>query len=638
MKIYSVFLLLFFSFTVPNTLEQDKSYEFNEVLKNKNQDYFSLEKLNNITFKQLTNFQIDCVTSDYKIGNIYALNRLGVHYREEGKYKKALKYHSEALVICKKNSFIGPQMVTLNLAANVYKKQEDIKNALYNYQSVIFLYKQLETKSVNNKISLSVAENSLGNIYVALKQYKLGIKQFTKALKIQESTKNLRGLAINYQNIGEAYENLKLYNKATRNYKKSLTYNEKLKSDLSKVICKNGLASVSIKKGDYNKALAILEEIYPIAKKLKNEYYTAETLSNLGWVQLKLNDYKTSLINLNKALVITEKLGVRKLLHINIFNHLSELYLKKEDHERSYFYYKKAVEEEKKTIGQRNDIYISDLISKYELQSKTNAFSELQNETKIKSLQLERNKNVLIITLITIALLGSALYFLNRQNSLKNQQKILLLEQQALQSQMNPHFVFNALNSIKLYIINNEQKNAVYYLNKFSKLIRNILEVSKVKEVSLKEELSTMNLYMTIENIRFDNSIEYVEEIHPGLNTDTIKLPPLVLQPFIENSIWHGLSSKEGEKKIIISAKVKYKNVVEVNITDTGVGRKTAGDIKAKKSLKRKSVGVDLTKERLITHCKQFEDKFSLEYIDLEDKQGNPKGTTVCLQIPYAKK
>ena len=217
---------------------------------------------------------------------------------------------------------------------------------------------------------------------------------------------------------------------------------------------------------------------------------------------------------------------------------------------------------------------------------------------------------------------------------LTNEQKILLLEQQALQTQMNPHFIFNALNSIKLYIINNEQKNAVYYLNKFSKLIRNILDVSKIKEVALKEELNTMDLYMSIENIRFNNEINYIVDVDKKVNTDTIKVPPLILQPFLENAIWHGLSSKKGVKKINLLVRKISSSLLEVTIEDNGIGRYAAGAIKKEKSLKRKSIGIDLTKERLKTFANDYSGDCSVIYTDLKDKDNKPTGTKVSLVFP----
>ena len=153
----------------------------------------------------------------------------------------------------------------------------------------------------------------------------------------------------------------------------------------------------------------------------------------------------------------------------------------------------------------------------------------------------------------------------------------------SLHNQMNPHFIFNALNSIKHYIINNESKNATHYLNKFSKLIRKILEASASKEISLQEELETMDLYMTIENIRFSNAIEFSINVDEHLNLKSVKVPPLVLQPFLENSIWHGLSSKKNNKNILLSIERISADYIQIFIEDNGIGREDFGKDKSRK-------------------------------------------------------
>ena len=629
-----LFFVLSIFFSSTQETEKGKTNDFYEISLKKKDDYFSLDKkLNTISLEEINILHKQSISQDYKIGQIYALNRLGVYHKNNKNYHKSIDYHNQALDLSKSNNLSNIEMICLNLIGKAYVSQDDIRNAIVYHQSVIYLAKQIKNKTLENKKSISIAKNSLGNIYNSLQQYYLAIEHFKDALILQKDIKDLNSIAINHQNIGNTYENLELFDQALENYKISLEYNTKLNSDLGKVISYNSIASIAIKQGDYAKSLSISKQILPTSKKLKDKYYTAETLSNLGWSQVKLNDNKNALDNLKKALSIVKK--NKNYLQNIILNHLSELYEKKGEFEKSIFYYKEAGNVENKITKKRNNIYIQNLTTKKNLQTQRRNLLELKNATEIKSLQLARNRNILIITLITIALLTAVLYSVYRQHLLKNDQKTLLLKQQALQTQMNPHFVFNALNSIKLYIINNEQKNAVYYLNKFSKLIRNILEVSKVKEVSLKEELNTMGLYMSIENIRFDNTITYIEKVHSNLNTETIKLPPLILQPFLENAIWHGLSSKEnGPKEIILSAEKISDQLIEINISDNGIGRKTALEIKASKSIKRKSVGIDLTKERLTTFFNESLTEFSLKYSDLKDTEGNPIGTKVSIQIP----
>ncbi|WP_347173223.1 sensor histidine kinase [Polaribacter uvawellassae] len=205
----------------------------------------------------------------------------------------------------------------------------------------------------------------------------------------------------------------------------------------------------------------------------------------------------------------------------------------------------------------------------------------------------------------------------------------------SLLSQMNPHFIFNALNSIKLYIINNESKNAAHYLNKFSKLIRKILEASTAKEVTLQEELETMDLYMTIENIRFSNEIDFQISINENINLKNIKVPPLILQPFLENAIWHGLSSKKDDKKIMLSIHKIDVGHIQITIKDNGIGRTASAKIKSDKSINRKSIGIQLTEDRLSNFVKNLKHKYSIIYEDLV-QNNKAIGTNVVLKIPLS--
>lgn len=201
---------------------------------------------------------------------------------------------------------------------------------------------------------------------------------------------------------------------------------------------------------------------------------------------------------------------------------------------------------------------------------------------------------------------------------------------------MNPHFMFNALNSIKLYIIKNNQKKATSYLNKFSKFMRKILEASDLQETSLKEEIETMKLYLSLENIRFSNEISFNVKTDSSLNLETIKIPPLVLQPFLENSIWHGLSSSKKRKKITIFIQKISSEYVLINIEDNGIGRKASTKIKAKKHINRKSIGISLTKDRLTNFVKNKKNNYSVFYKDLEDKNRNSLGTKVIIKLPLS--
>lgn len=203
-----------------------------------------------------------------------------------------------------------------------------------------------------------------------------------------------------------------------------------------------------------------------------------------------------------------------------------------------------------------------------------------------------------------------------------------------LRSQMNPHFIFNSLNSIKLYIINNEKENAVYYLNKFSKLIRKILASTRDKQISLEEEIETTELYMNIENIRFESQIKYSLQIDDAVNINTIKVPCLILQPFIENAIWHGLSPKKGSKKLDLIISKGNQNFITITIIDNGVGREQSAILNQRKLHKKTSIGIQLTMERLNNFYKDYKSDYLLTYSDLHDENEKAIGTSVELKLP----
>lgn len=209
--------------------------------------------------------------------------------------------------------------------------------------------------------------------------------------------------------------------------------------------------------------------------------------------------------------------------------------------------------------------------------------------------------------------------------------RLALLQLKTLSNQMNPHFIFNALNSIKAYLIVNDQKNAIFYLNQFSKLVRHILESLREDYITLKEELDIINIYMNLENMRFGYSIDFQLSISPDINTEEIRIPTLILQPFIENALVHGLLPKSGERILIMDVYKKQDNII-ITIVDNGIGREASNRSKNEKVIVKKSIGLRIVNERLKLYNKKHD--FLMRY-DIEDlkREEVASGTKVCLTI-----
>jgi sensor histidine kinase YesM len=201
-----------------------------------------------------------------------------------------------------------------------------------------------------------------------------------------------------------------------------------------------------------------------------------------------------------------------------------------------------------------------------------------------------------------------------------------------LKRQMNPHFIFNALNSVLHRIRVDNKDDAAQFLVLFSRLIRRVLDSSDKIFLPLEEELEVIRLYIEIESMRLGNSFEYHVQVAPGLDTASIRIPTFILQPLVENAIWHGLIPKEGERRLEVSVRAEMRHLY-ILITDNGVGRQHAAELKS--SGLQQSKGIELIRERLNLIQLQYKQFTSIEFLDLKDSEGRPIGTQVALEIEF---
>jgi CheY-like chemotaxis protein len=220
---------------------------------------------------------------------------------------------------------------------------------------------------------------------------------------------------------------------------------------------------------------------------------------------------------------------------------------------------------------------------------------------------------------------------LTRNENITLKQRSSELEMQSLRAQMNPHFIFNSLNSINMFILENNRLQASEYLSKFSKLIRLILQNSQETYIPLEKELEALQLYMELESLRFDNKFEYKIIVDPGVEPANIKVPPLIIQPYVENAIWHGLIHKKENGHLEINIYGRDKTLL-YKITDDGIGRDKAAELKSKSAEKQKSMGMRITADRIALLNQQTET--SIKITDLVLGDGSAGGTEVLIELP----
>ena len=270
-----------------------------------------------------------------------------------------------------------------------------------------------------------------------------------------------------------------------------------------------------------------------------------------------------------------------------------------------------------------------------EVEARDNLNSNSIKKVGVKLMIIPVFYKTTLFYILCFVVFGFIVFSINRYMIREERQKGILKkkikenENKLLRSQMNPHFLFNSLNSINSFIILNKKDEASDYLTSFSKLMRKILDNSGKEVISLKEELDSTKLYMDLEAARLEHKFDYSITVDKSLDTKEITIPPLILQPFLENAIWHGINPKKGKGFIQILIVADKTQSIKIKIKDDGIGRVASGNRKRGNS--HTSKGIDIT----IGRIKMNDAKNTIEIIDLYTDKGQAAGTLVDLKIAY---
>ncbi|MFN2440325.1 MAG: sensor histidine kinase, partial [Chitinophagaceae bacterium] len=377
-------------------------------------------------------------------------------------------------------------------------------------------------------------------------------------------------------------------------------------------------------------------------------------LMGLASAYQKTKNYKHALRYANEGLLLAKARNEWELT-LEGYNLLSRLYDKTGMYQSAYTNLRKYTSLKDSVINKQFLWRLSNYKRLAEDEKRTSQISLFNKENQLKEQNFRQQlfiRNTLIGGFVLLFLIGVFAFrnlHLKRKNEKLRLQKDLLqseqrqielqrqtveLEMQALRAQMNPHFIFNCLSSINRFIFKNDNKAASDYLTRFSRLIRMVLLNSQKKLITLEDELEMLRLYLDMERMRFKNGFVYSITTNNTIDAGAIFIPPLLLQPFCENAIWHGLMNKEGQGHLNISI-TEDENVLHCTITDDGVGREKAAIMKSKSAEKEKSLGLKITTARLELLNQEHTKGTTFIIEDVLDENGGIAGTRVHLKICY---
>jgi hypothetical protein len=407
--------------------------------------------------------------------------------------------------------------------------------------------------------------------------------------------------------------------------------------------------------GNFKKALLNFQQSLDGFIQRKQVYELMRTLLDIARVFGVLDNHRSAIDYAQKALQLAMQTGVKRYQRDG-YQILTEAYTGLNRPDSSNFYFRKYSLVKEAVLNDQARGKLAAYSYEHEI-------SMMNKEKQIREIQMQKQtllKNVLlgsVIALVLFAFIFSRNILLKRRSEsrkrllaenelqiqkLQNEksraellQQRSELEMKALRAQMNPHFIFNCLNAINRFIIQNDADKAADYLTKFAKLIRIVLEKSGQPFIPLEEDLYCLRLYMDLEAIRFEKPFQYEIYDH-GINQAHVLVPSLLIQPFVENAIWHGLHPMKNRQGKITIRLTLENDLLLCEVCDNGVGRKES-PVKENGFSTRKSLGIELTRQRLQLTRESYSDEGMVSFQDLKDETGYPAGTCVYIKIPIKK-
>ncbi|WP_143960855.1 tetratricopeptide repeat-containing sensor histidine kinase [Litoribacter populi] len=650
------FLLFAFCFVLQGSFAQEDSLRHELQLAATSEDSVNLLiDLSRVIHKQehdeaeelaLARKALTIVSKEDTLLYTRALDNIGLLHRYHQNYSQSFQLHAQAFMMARKASLPSlNQMIFANNAGVAARYDQAYDKAISHYLEALKL-----AEGENDLKNIAISCNGLGNTYSHINgKEELALSYFERSLEAELVRNNSLGVAMNYLSISDHYTNLKDYLKSREYLQKLLKLNQERKDTFGLAITYEYLGHNYFSEGrNLKKAKGYFQESIELFAKLGNQHKLAGLLNSQAILLEKMGNQEEASTLFHRSLAISQAMSLKSLAKSNALG-LSNISETNSDFELALKYLKLA-ETYKDSINlHEQETQIAALTRQYDIEKKETQIELLEKDKDLQQAELSaqgeklKKHQAFIITLsiflLAIVVVGVLILrnIKNRKQAerrIQEQEKMRFkaeYERNLLQAeilvtrlQMNPHFLFNCLNAIKYLIQIEDYKSAKEYLVVFSRFVRKVLETSKNPLISLNEELELISQYLQLEKNRFDDHFSYYLN-HDGLNKselEDISIPPLLLQPFVENAIWHGLlKSDKPEKRVTIDINSTPKGY-EVCIIDNGVGRR-----KSSENGQHNSLGTKITQDRVKLFNQTSKWEIGFDIYDLEE------GTKVCVTL-----
>lgn len=570
-----------------------------------------------------------------RVGEARIINLLGILHGKNNQYDSAFVYFTRAYEIAEKlKDSTTLTMIYTNFGL-VYHHWGDYEQAMKYYE-----LSQEINLALNIKEGLEKNYYNLGKIAYKWGKSELALEYLTKAFDIVKKSGNQQSLANIFIDMGNVYSKLDHQDSALFYYQKSYDVAKEYNQQQIMGIALGNIGNDYKRSGDYKTAFKYYTDSYEILKTTKDKKRIAQRLQAMGDLFRHMEQFDSAKTYLDKAFQMTQELKYKDLEKECLLDYY-QLYENQKQYKNALTCFIRYSNLKDTLFDESSRRELAEFEAKYNSEKQISKIKFLEKEKEISSLDLNRQKlqiKFLIVLAILLILLGLLLFnrYQLRQKNYRNHKELQTqaIEQRLLRAQMNPHFIFNSLNAIQSFISENNAETAGRFLGKFADLIRYNLESTRNAFVPLEQEINALHNNLELEKIRFNHSFDFKIIVDEAIDPVNFTIPPLLIQPFLENAIIHGLASKAADGLLVVEF-VKKDKTIDALITDNGIGREKSAQIKNEKRKGKKSLGIQLIKERLDLLNRQGNTNSSFEIVDLHDDKHQPLGTKVILNIPY---
>lgn len=559
---------------------------------------------------------------------VKTLEELGWELYATGDYNKSIMYGAQSKTLAEKLNYPKGVSNAYNIIGNSYYNLGNYPLAVEGYFKALSIQEK-----TGDKRGISNSYNNLGNIYDSQEKYNEALKYHLKALKLRKEINAKDLIAGSYHNLGLVYTNLYQSDLALKNFFSALELFAEKGDTLIMGSCYDHIGVVYFDKKDHVKSLEYALMALKIRETKGAKVPLAKSYVNVGACYEALGKYKEAENYSLKGLKLAREMEYLEMIQ-PVCETLSMIYAKTGKHEKALEFYKEFVAARDSLINEANTEKTVRLEMNYEFEKKETAAKLEQDKKEAIAAAVSKKQQIIIWAVSGLFLLAIIISILIvRQNKFRAEQRSMQLEQKLLRSQMNPHFIFNSLIAIESFIYRNEPKEAGKYLSGFARLMRLILENSREEFVPLEREIQTLEHYLKLQKLRYDDAFDYDITVEENIESSVTEIPPMLAQPFIENAIEHGLKGLEKKGHISIHFFLKHDELI-FEVMDNGVGFERA---KAKhKEDGHRSLAIAITQDRLKSLNKKNRN-IKVIMSDIKDSTGMVSGAKVTFVVPYTK-